>query len=403
MSSVHIIGAGVSGLSAALTLARAGKQVVLYETAPQAGGRCRSYVDEVLGSTVDNGNHLLLGANRHATDYLKSIGTWESYFTPMRQFTMVDAISGQPWHCRPPHSFPGIPWMQWRHLIALLCARKSQTVDACVPSNSMIYHRLIAPLCIAALNTKPEEASARLLGRVIWKLVLGGKNAWVAYAPNRPLSECFIDPALTELQQRGTQLHFGCAIRRIDHTAKTVTALEMADRTVSLGEKDAVIIATSPSAAHRLLPEQVPQLETNPILNAHFLWPHATAGQTQPAIGVLNGLAEWIFLHDGRIATTTSAAHHCIHEADNVLAHRLWQEICTVLMLPDPPMPTYRIIREKRATFAATADQLNQLPLHLPFTNAQLAGDYLNPGMPATLDAAIASGKQAAQAVLRNY
>ena len=72
--TVHIIGAGLSGLSAAVRLASAGRNVVVHEATAFAGGRCRSYHDATLGMTIDNGNHLLLSGNRAALDYLRRIG-----------------------------------------------------------------------------------------------------------------------------------------------------------------------------------------------------------------------------------------------------------------------------------------------------------------------------------------
>ena len=57
--TVHIIGAGISGLSAAVRLANANYKVHLHEATQQAGGRCRSYFDAATNLTIDNGNHLL--------------------------------------------------------------------------------------------------------------------------------------------------------------------------------------------------------------------------------------------------------------------------------------------------------------------------------------------------------
>ena len=71
---VHIVGAGLSGLSAAVTLASHGASAVVHEGAAHAGGRCRSYHDPQLDMVIDNGNHLLLSGNRSAHGYLATIG-----------------------------------------------------------------------------------------------------------------------------------------------------------------------------------------------------------------------------------------------------------------------------------------------------------------------------------------
>src|SRR5438270_6676191 len=99
---VHVVGAGLAGLAAAVALADAGRRVILYEAAPHAGGRCRSYFDAELGCRIDNGNHLLLAGNRAALDYLERIGALGSLEGPPEAvFPFVDAASGECWTVRP--------------------------------------------------------------------------------------------------------------------------------------------------------------------------------------------------------------------------------------------------------------------------------------------------------------
>ena len=96
--NVHIIGAGISGLSAAVRLANANYRVHVHEATQQAGGRCRSYFDAATNLTIDNGNHLLLSGNRHALAYARSIGTEAGLVGPKRaQFPFVDITTGQRW------------------------------------------------------------------------------------------------------------------------------------------------------------------------------------------------------------------------------------------------------------------------------------------------------------------
>src|SRR5271163_3167970 len=98
----HVIGAGLAGLSAAIRLTEAGHRVVLYESGPQAGGRCRSYFDEALGCRIDNGNHLLLSGNRSALAYLTLIGAGESLTGPAEaRFPFIDLATGQRWVLTP--------------------------------------------------------------------------------------------------------------------------------------------------------------------------------------------------------------------------------------------------------------------------------------------------------------
>ena len=96
--TVHIIGAGISGLSAAVRLIDQGYKVHVHEATQQAGGRCRSYFDAQTNLTIDNGNHLLLSGNRHALAYARSIGSEAGLVGPkIAQFPFVDIATRQRW------------------------------------------------------------------------------------------------------------------------------------------------------------------------------------------------------------------------------------------------------------------------------------------------------------------
>src|SRR4051812_12474851 len=96
--NAHIIGAGVSGLSAAVRLANANSRVHVHEATQQAGGRCRSYFDAATNLTIDNGNHLLLPGNRHALAYARSIGTEAGFVGPqLPPFSFLGLSTRERW------------------------------------------------------------------------------------------------------------------------------------------------------------------------------------------------------------------------------------------------------------------------------------------------------------------
>ena len=180
MTTVHIIGAGLAGLSSAVRLAGRGRAVALYEAAPHAGGRCRSYYEPALGCTIDNGNHLMLGANHALMAYLDVIGARDRLVSaPEVVFPYVELPSGKRWTLRP-NAGP-LPWWllmpgrrvpdsrladyfsAWR----LKNAAAEATVADVFDTGQAFFKRFWEPLMVAVLNTEVEAASARLMWPVV--------------------------------------------------------------------------------------------------------------------------------------------------------------------------------------------------------------------------------------------
>src|SRR5262245_23587794 len=183
---IHVVGAGLAGLAAALRLADAGARVALHEAAGQAGGRCRSYHDSALGIPIDNGNHLVLSGNHATLAYLARIGAGEKLVGPAApEFPFVDlAEKNERWVLRPSAGFlpwwifdktrrvPGTRAMDYPKILRLFAAGADATVESVVDRNSVLYRRLWRPLLLAALNTDPAEGSARLAARIVRETLL---------------------------------------------------------------------------------------------------------------------------------------------------------------------------------------------------------------------------------------
>ena len=176
-NTAHIIGAGISGLSAAVRLANAGYKVAVHEATHQAGGRCRSYFDGATNLTIDNGNHLLLSGNSHARAYARSIGTEAGLVGPeSAQFPFVDIKTGQRWQIdlgngRLPtwvfdegRRVPDTGLTDYLKLAPLIWASEETLVGKSIPTEGVLYQRLVQPLLLAALNVDPPEGSAGLAG-----------------------------------------------------------------------------------------------------------------------------------------------------------------------------------------------------------------------------------------------
>ena len=413
---VHVIGAGLAGLAAAVKLAASGRRVVVHEAGDHAGGRCRSYFDGALGCRLDNGNHLILSGNRRTLAYLALIGARASLVGPPdARFPFVDLATGERWVVRP--SAGRLPWWlfdrtrrvpgtqpadylaPWR----LLSAAHADTVAARLDPNRVLYKRLWEPLAIAALNTAPEDGSARLLWRIIaMTLGAGGVNCR-PLVPAEGLSESLVDPALTRL---GDTVHFGRRLREIALEGPRVRALQFAGDRVTVGPMDRVVLAVPPSVAAGLLPGLTAPNEFRAIVNAHY----RIAAPRDPAmggadfIGVVGGLAEWVFVKREVVSVTISAADRLADRPAEDLAPAIWADVARALGLPAAPLPPWRIVKERRATFAASPGQLLRRPgATTTWDNLLLAGDWTQTGLPATIEGAIDSGLKVADLILQGH
>lgn len=405
-----VIGAGLAGLSAAVALAEAGRQVMLYEAGPAAGGRARSYFDRTLGCRIDNGNHLLLSGNTASLEYVEMIGASTTLAGPgCAFFPFFDAASGESWTLRPGagrlpwwlmqpgRRVPGARLAEYLKLLALSRARPGATV-AEVLGGGVLYRRLLAPLAVAALNTRPEAALASLLRPVVAQTLLRGGQACVPLYARDGLSESLVDPALAWLAQRGGALRTGRRVAALEIAGGRVTGLRLADDMVAVAPGEAVVLAVPPWVAAELLPGLVTPDAFEAIINLHFRCDAAPAAEVARAgfVAVIGGTAEWAFVRPGIVSVTISAANHLVELAPEVIAARVWGDLRGVLGLADAVAPV-RVVKEKRATFAATAAQALRRPgARTALANLALAGDWTATGLPATIEGAIRSGRVAA-------
>ena len=144
-----------------------------------------------------------------------------------------------------------------------------------------------------------------------------------------------------------------------------IDALEFAGETIALAAEDAVILAVPPYIAATLVRGLDVPTEFRAIVNAHF---RVEPPPGQPRIiGVLNATTEWIFAFPGRLSVTVSAGDRLIDAPREDLAKTIWAEVAAVARLPLDPLPPWQIVRERRATFAATPEQDCKAPGHSDF------------------------------------
>lgn len=403
---IHVIGAGLAGLAAAVVLAGAGRRVTLWEASPRAGGRCRSWFDPAVGGEIDNGAHLALSGNSSLRRYLALCGATDRMeILRPASLSFVDLAALSPplphWTLRPGAAMllsaaarpPGVSgFCLLRDLWRLLRAEAGATVADALGS-SPAFARLWRPLTVSALNAAPHEAAAPLLAAVARDTLLRGEASCRPMLPRTTLADALIVPALATLARLGAQTRLSTRIGALAFDGARLAGFNENH----LGPTDSAVLAVPPWIAAELLPDFTPPPPGAAIVNVHF---HARL-PLPPLLGLTGGRTDWLFQRDGALTATISAADDLADLPAPDVAALVWREAQAAAGLSDTPLPPFRVVKERRATVsAAPADQPLRPVARTRWRNLFLAGDWTAVGLPSTMEGAIRSGFAAAAAIL---
>ncbi len=433
--SVLIVGGGWSGLTAALHLSWAGQAPTLLEAAGKLGGRARSVTLD--GRTVDNGQHLAIGAYRRTLALLRRLGVEENEaflrlplhleqrrLDPRPDLTLAPPPLPAPFHLLLALGRArGLSPRQRRRALGLclqLALRRfriheDRPLQGWLEAHGQdidLIERLWEPLCVATLNTPIQVASTRVFLRVLQDSFARRRHHCDLLIPRRDLGRLLPAAAAQALREAGGTLHRRHRVRRLWLDGERLRGVILQDGRHLPGER--VILALPPYAAARLLPPH-PALETlrrrlqafayQPITTVYLEYPPSTR-LPRPLLGLGGSLGQWVFDRGaccgqaGLMAVVISAEgpHRQLDR------HQLGQRVAAELaaFFPHWPRPRWiHTVTEKRATFACTVTGAADRPgPRTPLAGLFLAGDHLDTGYPATLEGAVIAGEQAARAVL---
>ncbi|MFN3545308.1 MAG: hydroxysqualene dehydroxylase HpnE [Thiobacillus sp.] len=416
---VAVIGGGWAGCAAALTLAEAGVRVTLYEAARSLGGRARAV--ELEGLALDNGQHILLGAYAQTLTLIERLQAasdvlWRLPLTleqpgefrlacprlpaPLHLVTGLLAADGLTW----PEKWSAARWAHRQ--IHGGNAPVTGTVSELTQAQPEKLRRLLwHPLCVSALNTPPQEASAQVF-RDVLRAAFGGRTADSdLLLPKRDLGALFPVPAAARVIELGGDVRLGQRVTAVTE-AEGALSVTTGDRTLRHGY---VILAVAPQHLGALslglqelagVREAVERFAYQPIATAYLQFdPAFRLGA--PLYALADGPAQFAFDRGqshgqpGLVALVASAAaelgEHWVDDAEAQLRH-----------IAEPgPLRWRRRIVEKQATYACVPDMARP-SVRTPHARVFLAGDYTDGPYPATLESATASGVQSAASLLES-
>jgi hypothetical protein len=406
--TVHVVGAGVSGLSAAVSLAAADDaEIVVHESAAIAGGRRRPLFDEATQTAFDSGADFVLSSWTSALSLVAAIGAGAHWRDAAPDgIAFADLATGERWRLRlgrgrllwrlldrrrrPPGVALSDLWPAARLARAPAAAR---LVDY-APRFGAAAERVWRPFALAALNADLDRASARLAGAALSASRWGGATL---LSPARGLARGLVEPALKTLARRGAATRFERRLTGFAFADGRVAALDFVHDRVDLAPGDAVVLATPAQDAAALTPGLAAPLEFAAAVHVHFAAP--AAPDAPPITGVANGTIHWLISAGDSMTAVVRDAGAVIDRPRDQLAAAAWRDVAALTGQRDA-VPAWRVVRRKRAAFAATPEQDALRPgCDTRWPNLFLAGAYVQTGLPDCLEGSARSGAMAAERV----
>jgi len=406
--TVHVVGAGVSGLSAAVSLASTGEtQIVVHESAAIAGGRRRPLFDEATQTAFDSGADFILSSWTAAQSLIEAIGAKSQWREAAPAgIAFADLATGERWRLRlgrgrylwrvlaPRNRPPGVALRDFWPATRLARAPAAARLADSVPRFGTAAERVWRPFALAVLNADLDSASARLAGAALAASRWGGA---ALLSPSRGLARGLIEPALKTLARRGAATRFERKLIGLVFADGRVAALDFAHDRVDLAPGDAVVLATPPQEATALAPGLVAPQAFAAAVHVHFAAPAAV--DAPPIMGVVNGTIHWLLSAGDSMTAVVRDAGALIDRPRDQLAAAAWRDVAALTGQRDA-VPAWRVVRRKRAAFVASPEQDALRPgCETSWSNLFLAGAYVQTGLPDCLEGSARSGAMAAERV----
>jgi squalene-associated FAD-dependent desaturase len=443
---VVIVGAGFAGLSAAVRLAADGVRVIVLEARSRLGGRATAFQDRETGELVDNGQHILLGCYHESFAFLRTIGADGNVrVQPQLAVTMIDPQGRQsrlscPSLPPPIHLIAGVfDWdaLAWRDRVSVLgmarplkiareelqggsahAASPDETVENFLiraGQTKRIREMLWDPLALAALNQQPSKAAAPPFVRVLAEMFGSDSRAAAIALPTRPLHETYAEPARAFIEG-----HHGTVLTGV--AARVTVGSDGSMNVLANGQtwSPQVVIAAVPWFALYSLFDVIPpalastvsaasRMASSPIVTVNLWFDRIVMPGGEPFIGLPGRTMQWAFdkrtvfgEEASHLALVSSGADAVVAKSNDVLITMAHGELLEALpLVRSAGLVRATVIREPRASFSLAPGQPARPSAETAVRRLLLAGDWIDTGLPATIESAVRSGHRAAELARR--
>jgi hydroxysqualene dehydroxylase len=434
---VIVIGGGFAGLSAATALAERGVRVLVLEARPSLGGRATAFTDPATGERVDNGQHVVIGAYHETFAFLRRLGTdGDVALQPHLAIEVIDRAGRRSRLACPPlpsplHLLAGvIRWdaISWADRLALLrmrgvlsgrdparwrTASASESVRQWLQRHGQtgrLIELLWEPLAVAALNQSIDEAAGGAFETVVRRMFTSNRRDSALGLPRKALDDLYGTPARMYVERAGGEVRTGAPARVTCDPRPTVYVRDEAV------PARAIVCATAWYALPAVFPTRPAALAdtlaraeataASPIVTVN-LWLDRRV-TSEPFVGLPGRAMQWVFDkralfgdESSHLSLVSSGASALVGRDNQALVELALEELRAAL--PAARQATVRravVVREKRATFSVAPGQPARPPTRTAVPGLFLAGDWIDTGLPATIEGAVVSGHWAARAVL---
>jgi len=425
MKRCIVIGGGFAGLTAASYLADSGFSVELIEASPKLGGRAYSFKENKTGSIIDNGQHIMMGCYRETLRFLHLIGADKNliyqkglrvnFLKENNELFLLKTLP-VPYPLNLLSALLSYKALSiYDRFIFLKFFLKIPFIQSSILEKISVYEWLIQEnqnerirkafweiLAVGALNTNISKASALTFAAILKEMFFSGSKAARIIIPKFGLTETYCNNAVEVIKNRDGEVNLLESVERIYFNIDRITHLDTTSREID--NFDFIISAVPYYSIKKILPEielnKELDLNYSSIISIH-IWLKNNIIK-EDFYGLIDSPIHWIFNHTDHLTLVISDADNLTDKSKEELFELAAVELKKFTGIIKEQIIHYKIIKEKRATFIPSKAIINQRPKNKTrFENLFLAGDWIDTGLPSTIESAVKSGRMAADSVIK--